>query len=318
MNRMKSSLTLLMISFLVIFAGCGSENPDENQGYADTGTEDPDAGNIDADDPDVDGDEDAEVDDASVDDADENDTEIGEPDADNEDAAPEFTATPSSIYFPQPALGDSANATVHIENTGTGGLVLSNFRIDSLNGSNHAALSEGADWPEDEVVLQANEAIELTVVYTHESTDATAGVLLIDTNIDDFETAEIALYTMATVPELFVPDHVAFPLAPDGTSDWQILEISNLGNAPLIIEDLVVEGSDVFDITFPGDLTAGGDLPPAASDADTFDEAHIAQNEMMRVRVWVHSTGSAAQGNLIISSSDPINPETNVSLVHGN
>ena len=225
---------------------------------------------------------------------------------------PAWSASPSSISFPQVNLNDTASRTVTIENVGSGTLTLSNIEIVAAGGLSAAAFSTGDDW-QTEASLEENESIDLTVIYSPTDTQQYRGEIRMGTNQPGLDTAIVPITTQDASPELFTARNIDFPRTPAGTSEWQMVEIENLGAAPLHISDISVNAGSRFDFSFPGDLI-DGEFPPAADDTSDFPGTLNPGDEVL-MRVWFNpDSDDPATGELTIASNDPTDPEFTVNL----
>jgi hypothetical protein len=229
---------------------------------------------------------------------------------------PAFSASPTTIAFPLVNLGDTSQRATTISNSGSGTLRVWNIEIVATGSGSIDAFETGDGWPTGEVRLSDGDVLDLTVHYSPTAQINYGGAIQMNTNVSGLETALIPLSTQGLAPELFTPSNINFARTPAGTSEWQITQIDNIGAAPLHIEHIFVNQGANFDFSFPGPLTAGGNLPDPSTDSDSFPEVLNPTDDPIMMRVWFHPINDDPDtGEITIVSNDPHNPEFRINLV---
>lgn len=228
---------------------------------------------------------------------------------------PEFNATPSSITFPQVNLGEEVSREIVIQNTGQATLRIWGAEIVANGNASIDGFSPGLQWPGDVVQIAPNDFHQFTVVYQPLQETTYAGIIQLRTNVTNLQVAQIPLNTQGLAPELYAPRNVDFPRTPAGTSDWQIVEINNIGVAPLQIGSIYTNDGGNFDVTFPGALIDGA-FPPANTDSETPPVSVLQPTDpSMLMRVWFNPVNDDPDtGELTIESNDPRDSQFVISL----
>ena len=175
---------------------------------------------------------------------DDGDGSIGELSADD------FLVSPSILNFPQVAIGSTNIDTVRLDNRGTRTIRLESIQIvDSATGTS-SAFTLLNPW-EGVYELDGGEQLELEVEYAPQDSVRYGGMLTFETNIADSDTYQVEITAGTPQPELFTSENVNFTRTPINTTEWQLLEISNIGFAPLKIDDIAFSGDSEFSLSFP-------------------------------------------------------------------
>lgn len=236
-----------------------------------------------------------------------------EPDYDVGDS--DFWANPSWLTFPTLAVGDSMEETIAIGNVGDGTLVLSNFRIGSVDGSNAEAFVKGPDWPRYPLALQEGDFIDLRVIYEPQEAAEYSGAIYINTNLYGLSTVRILLNALEVAPEISGPERISFLDVPVGSSKWQVVAIENIGPGPLYIDDIFFDGESGFEVTFPGEFSVGDDFPPVELDSQEIPQVLLPGDGPLYLRVWYHANDHRPKiASLVISSNDLTHPEFNIEV----
>ena len=221
-----------------------------------------------------------------------------------------ITVTPSQLNFEQVAIGDSIAELITIENTGAALLTVDDFRIQ---GENASAFSVSDDSPSS-LELAPGELAEVYVEYAPTAIAASSGVLIMSTNDPGNESFEVALNADAPTPQIFTPEIVTFARTPEGSEDWRVTEITNIGYAPLEIDSIELDGHSDFSMTFPQPTgeEPEGQFPDRANDTTVAPEV-ILPGESVMVRVIFLPTSSEFRtAEITIESNDAESPRTKV------
>ncbi|MFU8807335.1 MAG: choice-of-anchor D domain-containing protein, partial [Bradymonadaceae bacterium] len=189
--------------------------------------------------------------------------------------------------------------------------------IDAGASVSHTAFSKGGVWV-DSADLGPGEVLTVTVVYRPTSTERYGAILRIMNNDPVYQSeggaALIPIQTPNLAPEILVQDMIDFPRVPAGTSDWQIHAIQNIGQAPLLIYDITLTGSEEFSISFPDPEDA---TSPVESDTTNWDPT-LQPGESFPMRIAFSPTHPDPQtAEILFTSNDPRNPIYKV-LLQGN
>ncbi len=189
-------------------------------------------------------------------------------------SGPVASLSTTTITFPsQPVNVASSPMTVTVTNTGTSPLNITSFSLIGANAGDFSVLTAPTS-------LAANASLNVSVVFTPSATGTRAATLQINNNATN-SPQSVSLTGVGASPSGPVfnsdPSSVTFAPQPLGhTSSAQPLNISNPGNAALIISSLTVGGANSSEFsyqvtggtgitfgrfgTFPLTIAAGGTL----------------------------------------------------------
>ncbi|WP_230469988.1 choice-of-anchor D domain-containing protein [Lujinxingia vulgaris] len=221
-----------------------------------------------------------------------------------------LTVNPTSLNFEQVAIGDSIAELITIENTGAATLTVDNFRI---LGETSSAFSVADDSPSS-LELAPGELAEVYVEYAPSAVVASSGVLNMSTNDPDRESFDVALNADAPSPQIFTPEIVTFARTPEGSEDWRITEIANIGYAPLEIDSIELDGHPDFSITFPQPTgeEEEGQFPDRANDTTVAPDVILpGESAMVRV-IFLPTSSEFRTAEITIESNDESSPRTKV------
>ncbi|WP_168210954.1 hypothetical protein [Persicimonas caeni] len=109
-------------------------------------------------------------------------------------------------------------------------------------------------------------------------------------------------------PDIATDDEVVFGRVPPNTDDsnwegeWKRMTVQNVGEAPLVIEDIYVTGSDNFRVTYPAQGAEVGDV---SRDTESWPET-LAPDASFDVRVWFRPDDNLPeQATLVFETNDP-------------
>src|SRR5690554_5878514 len=221
-----------------------------------------------------------------------------------------ITVRPGALNFEQVAIGDTIAELIVIENTGDATLNVDRF---SIEGEEAAAFRLRADTPSS-LRLAPDEFREIYVEYAPTTMDASVGQLRMRSNDPERETFNVQLNADGPAPQIFTPEIVTFARTPEGSEEWRVTEISNIGYAPLEIDSIVLDGHSDFAIMFPQPTgeEEEGQFPDRANDSTAAPDV-IAPGESVMVRVIFLPTSSEFRtAEITIESNDTNSPRTKV------
>lgn len=220
-----------------------------------------------------------------------------------------FQAMPSPVSFSLVPIGEYAERTVVISNTGQGELQLRDIELVDNTGN---AFSKVGDWPVHTTVGEG-ESIPLTVRYEPQDDANHSGAITMGTNDPTLEgDAVVQITTLGVGGEIFVnPPAVNFPQTPPDGRDIEFVEVLNIGAAPLTIDDIFISsGSDVFSVDFPDERTAdSGDNDDSHPSTLEYDDEPILLRVAFAPQDW-----DPKSGTITILSSDSNNPELEIEI----
>lgn len=222
----------------------------------------------------------------------------------------------NTLSFPQTAIGETAIQEVVISNVSESGapIRLRNPRIEEIDGRT-SAFSVVNTWSGDHI-LGAQEALAVQIAYSPEDSVRYGGVFVFESNVPGREREEITINASIPTPEIFVPENVVFTRIPQGASDWRLLEISNIGYAPLEINGISLDTAEEFSLTYPTVTGSGTDLSVGPSDSDSSTPPNrISPGDNLYVRVTYTAADDQFRNDRVrIDSNDPSNPIKLVAL----
>src|SRR5690554_703160 len=231
--------------------------------------------------------------------------------------ASSFSLTPNPISFQQIALGEESSETITVSNSGEGTLRISSMEILRSGNASIDAFYPGADWPTGAFEVAPNSSKSFQLIFRPDQTIVYGGVLRLATNDTDAGpggTVDVDIRTQGLNPEIFAAPTVSFPRVPAGQESWKLSEVTNIGQAPLLIEDVVMGGNSEFSVSFPGARDSEGVLPDPDLDTNDFP-SELAPGESFEMRVWFNPvTDDPTTGELTIHSNDPAREEFRINL----
>ena len=241
-------------------------------------------------------------------------------------AHPSFDADPQSMLFTQVDVGQEQPRHIRIENSGDGDLDLENIQVQNDSG-NSLYLDTEVD---DEITLEQDEYLDLTVIYAPEDEGFHGGHISIDTNdpnLDDVFRCDghdeestqacIDIETRGFEPELHVSrTQVLFQAPPDGL-DENYIQLRNIGAGSLEIDrlELTDDGGGDYAISFFDELD-DGQLPEPREDDDTeaSDVLEPGEETYMRM-IFTPDDENESLGEVLIESNDPQEDRMEIELL---
>src|SRR5690554_1748075 len=223
-----------------------------------------------------------------------------------------ITVRPGALNFEQVAIGDTIAELVVIENTDAATL---NVEELTIVGAQSRAFSLRDDVPSS-FNLEPGDVREIFVEYTPTTMNASSGALRLRSNDPNPNRSpfDVQLNADAPAPQIFTPEIVTFARTFEGSEDWRITEISNIGYAPLEIDFIELAGHSDFSILFPQPTgeEEEGQFPDRANDSSATPSV-IAPGESVMVRVVFLPTSSEFRtAEITIESNDETSPRTKV------
>lgn len=169
--------------------------------------------------------------------------------------AGDLLVSPNQVSFPQVNVGGSDVQSVMLRNVSSDRLTISSIRLAPRDGGSIDDLSiEGL--PSTPFEIDGLGSQELLVRYAPSSTKGAKGQLEIISSDPDYSRDKpytVKIDTLDSKPVLSVaPESVRFAKLPVGGMNTQALTLTNIGSAPLIIdEEPAYSGGSDFSITWP-------------------------------------------------------------------
>ncbi len=223
--------------------------------------------------------------------------------------ASDFNYSPAVLNFQQVATGSTLTSNITLFNNGDREIRLDSLELTAPDGANADAFTILNPWEDGSYVLPGQDTVQIQVEYAPSESLQYRGLISFGTNIPDQPLVEIAVNAATPRPEIVVPERVTFTRTAPGSTDYQLLEVSNVGFAPLVIDDVSISGDSEFSIAFPGvnpaDLDLDTDAPPESVDP----------NDSFFVRVFFEAVDDEFRSAVLsIASNDPNRPNTVVAV----
>ncbi|WP_164856054.1 choice-of-anchor D domain-containing protein [Lujinxingia sediminis] len=221
-----------------------------------------------------------------------------------------LTVNPTQLNFEQVAIDDSIAELIVIENTGAATLTVDTFQIQGENASAFS-LAEGTP---SSLRLAPSELAEIYVEYAPTAIAASSGVLNMRSNDPSRQSFNVELRADAPSPQIFTPEIVTFARTPEGSEDWRITEIANIGYAPLEISSIVLDGHSDFSITYPQPTgeEEEGQFPDRANDTTVAPDVILPGKSVMVRVIFLPTSSDFRTAEITIESNDEASPRTKV------
>ena len=240
-------------------------------------------------------------------------TACGGEDSIGGDSQARLSTSPSgSVTFPTIAMGSQNKQTIQLENTGTETLQIRSLNINENDGDGRKEFRKGDQWF-NSTTIPANETKTISIVYKPINQNAGQGQLVVDSNALNTENGKtrLSLEAPALKPQLFSPQQLTFGRVPAGQSSWQLTEIRNAGQAPLEIEDIILD-HDNFRLTYP-DPEAEEQTPE--NDLEQMPKSTLEPQESFQARVWFEPDSTDPEtADMFVYSNDPNKSEYKVDI----
>jgi hypothetical protein len=234
--------------------------------------------------------------------------------------------TSGRIIFQNSVMGVTSTETIELANVGSGPLYITSAELSEERGGaldGHRELFRGeSDWIDKPVALEPGETYELSVQYKPVNRGIDRGTLTLTTRCASQANHEVSVEGPAVEPDFYAPSPINFGrLPPRDDPSWQgehrLLEVVNLGGAPLSIDDIYTTGSDRFRVSFPQPTADEVDrevLPDPANDLEQGPET-LAPGEERWVRVWFSPDDNLPETRqLVFETDDADQPRYSVEL----
>lgn len=231
-----------------------------------------------------------------------------------EGEASDLVLSPTSISYPQVAIGETFIDEVRISNTGNASIRLFAPRIEAVDGR-ASAFTIANQWSGNHI-LAPNETLIVELEYAPTDSVRYGGTFVFESNIADRQVVRVPITASIPNPEIFAPENLVFSRIPQGASDWRLLEIANIGYAPLNIDSISLNTGEEFVLSYPEVTGEGSDLSvsPIEDDAPT-PPNRIQPGDTLYVRVTYTAIDDQFRSDRIrIESNDPEFPVTLVAL----
>mgnify|MGYP006063340683 CR=1 FL=1 len=224
--------------------------------------------------------------------------------------APELSLSANALDFGLQGNGDQASKVLWLENTGTAALALQHL---SVEGSSAFSMN----MPEKVDALLPNESAAVVVHYAPINIDEEADLVIV-TNDPRRHEVLVPLTGSGAYPELSVSENpLVLATASPGDTTTGLLTITNTGEAPLHIENLVVNGSAFDLVEYPSlplelqpERSRTLEVEFSADHAGTYDG-----------QLWFedNTVGGLSSGGLLGASAVPValcDASQGLSLIH--
>jgi hypothetical protein len=227
--------------------------------------------------------------------------------------------------FSATSLGEVQSETLTITNGGDGTLRIRNMElIESTDDQNREFGVEGWSPGEQNVSLEPGESAMFTITYEPQDTTPDTGVIEIRSNDPQNDPYRVNLQPPAPGAEIFAtPSSVIYQSVPPASDpSWRgeprMVQIQNVGEAPLRVQQIFIAESDVFRVTIPQPSQDEDGNTVYAPEDDLEGEGWpevLQPGEEFPVRVWFKPNDRLPkEGKLVLKSNDPNSPRYEVPL----
>jgi len=163
-----------------------------------------------------------------------------------EGVEPDILCDPPAIAFGAIAVGSSDVQEFTVSNVGDGVLEVD----DILIASGESVFSVLG--PDFEFDLAPGETKTVEVEFTPGTSEEIFGAVQVLSNDPDGDNSTVDLLGEGLVPDILVdPGNLEFPGVADGDTMVQTFTVSNVGNAPLDVSDVVLSAGNAFEVVGP-------------------------------------------------------------------
>lgn len=245
---------------------------------------------------------------------------------------PTVNLSPGEFLYSRLAVGARAEREVTVSNVGQGDLLVANVRgefnapldyslyyyvraLDEVDGENQqaVAIQGGQVVINRNIIVPPQHALVWVLEYLPSNDDGASGSVRFDTN--DAEKATVILPVRGDDggAEINVsPPTIDFGRVGAGGVEMRTVVVTNIGSAPLDIEDITVSGSADFTVLI-GDLDPEQDGMPADPDGDGTPGLESGMNFELTV-IYAPEVDGPDSGEISIRSNDSNRPEVRVTL----
>ncbi len=233
---------------------------------------------------------------------------------------------PEMISFPKVSVGESAERTVTVENIGAGDLKIANLDTNLSgefgiywalstqdDGAQRIAYEDGVNVFGGVVTVPPGERLTLYVNFAPATDDAVGGEITFESNDPENRDVTVPVQVIAGGPELnLTPTIVDFERVPAGSTAERTIRATNIGQEPLLMQGLRVDGSQNFTLLVNGEDPVAN--PAVLEDPDGDGEAGLAPAASFEVIVTFAPDADEASNGLVVFVSNDRVPERTVEL----
>jgi hypothetical protein len=202
----------------------------------------------------------------------------------------------TQITFSAVSLGNSTNERLVIKNVGVGDLIIKSV---AWEGTQDISL-KFADTPPQDLTLGPNETYELAVVYAPTDGEPDSGDVVIENTDASRKTVRLPVVTAGVSPRIqVVPDRnlgLNFGAVELNVPTAEPVTITNVGQLPLTISNIVVTGSSDFALVLPADVSFEGGKTLTLEDST---------KQVVVEVIYTPTSLGGDEGELQITSNDP-------------
>lgn len=211
-----------------------------------------------------------------------------------------LSVSPDVILFPSIPEGQSTEQSVLLRNVGSAPIILANLRFSRADAPYEISLANGDSLP-DQLTIEADETITETLIVTYsprEGANAEEGdELIIETNSAQQRELRVSIVTSDATPNLFLsPSTFDFGSVDAGEVSDIAGEIRNVGQGPLLISGIRIDGSEDFTLWMDDDQVT----------EESFSSFTIEPGSARAITVrYAPPTAGPDLGDIVILSNDP-------------
>lgn len=221
---------------------------------------------------------------------------------------------PDALVFPALPAGESVERVVTLRNLGEGCLKVAEVRLVTHPAFEWTLVEGDGTRHAQELVAPpiefgAGGQVEITVRYTSTGGDDSGGELLVETN--SASSLRVPVVVSNVGPQTNVSPRVLdFGRVSAETPRTEHVTVANVGQVPLHIEAVTLNGSDAFRARIGQQAVAD-----ALADPDGDGEGGVAPGQQFTLDITTDpGIVGPAVAELVISSDDPLTPQVTVSL----
>lgn len=237
-------------------------------------------------------------------------------------ATPEMQITPDAFRFPKLAAGDTAERSVRITNTGSGTLVVAEitgdlderfelYRYRNDDSENQYVVIKDGENSFQRQEIDPDESMTLVLVYTARDGTSPSGNIHLLTSARE---VDIPVEIEKGGAEIAVaPTTLEFGRVAAETTKTMQVEVSNVGQEPLVIRQVLLNGSSDFTVQLGGEDVVQN--PAVLEDPDGDGAPGLVRSAKVSFDVvYAPPTDGPDSGELVIISNDSTQPEFVVNL----
>lgn len=224
---------------------------------------------------------------------------------------PAELSVPEQITFPGITLGETSVRRFELENTGSGALEIRGVKL----ADNPEEFNRGDEWISD-ATIPPGEARTLAVRYQPVRAASTTSAIVIRSNAQNAKNGEttIELESLRLNAALSIKDPIRFGVVEPGETEHRVVTARNAGHGPLELDDVLLSGSDNFQLTYPNPKADAESGP--SSDLDQLPQSTIAPGNSLDIRLWFEpDSPTAERGQLMFFTSSKQTREYSADLI---